>query len=149
MKSKEEIHVLARAIICLDNKLLVTTDTARNVSFLPGGHIHYGEKAKDALKRELKEELGIELEVNKLLGVIEAGWDYQGSLHHEYNLIFQVNTLSLKTSDFNQVESGLKLEWVPLKKVEDKNIFPRKLRDKIDNWINNTNEVLFETEWIL
>ncbi len=34
---------------------------------LPGGEIEYGEKAKEALKREIKEELGIEIKIVKQL----------------------------------------------------------------------------------
>lgn len=36
---------------------------------LPGGHVDYGEKVEDALRREMKEELAISVEIKKLLGV--------------------------------------------------------------------------------
>ena len=37
----------------------------------PGGHIEKGEKIEDALSREMKEELGVELGTVDFLGVIE------------------------------------------------------------------------------
>jgi len=35
----------------------------------PGGHVEYGERVEDALKREMKEELGISVMIRKLIGV--------------------------------------------------------------------------------
>lgn len=36
---------------------------------LLGGHVEYGERVEEAVKREMKEELGIKVEIKSLLGV--------------------------------------------------------------------------------
>jgi 8-oxo-dGTP diphosphatase len=36
---------------------------------LPGGHVEYGETVEEAIKREMKEELGIPVKIEKLIGV--------------------------------------------------------------------------------
>ncbi len=36
---------------------------------LPGGHVEYGETVEEAVIREMKEELGVEVKIKKLLGV--------------------------------------------------------------------------------
>jgi colanic acid biosynthesis protein WcaH len=39
--------------------------------YLPGGTVHFRERVEDAVSRIAKEELGIEVEITKLLGYIE------------------------------------------------------------------------------
>ena len=36
---------------------------------LPGGFVDYGERAEDALKKEMKEETNLDVEIEKLLGI--------------------------------------------------------------------------------
>ncbi|HUW72113.1 MAG TPA: NUDIX hydrolase [Candidatus Humimicrobiaceae bacterium] len=36
---------------------------------LPGGHVEYGETVEKAVKREMKEELGVTVKIKKLFGV--------------------------------------------------------------------------------
>ena len=36
---------------------------------LPGGHVEYGETVEKAVKREMKEELGISVKIKKIIGV--------------------------------------------------------------------------------
>lgn len=36
---------------------------------LPGGHVDYGETVETAIKREMREELGVEVKIKKIIGV--------------------------------------------------------------------------------
>ncbi|HRE31508.1 MAG TPA: NUDIX domain-containing protein, partial [Candidatus Berkiella sp.] len=147
MKNEEGIHVLARAVIIENNHLLVTTDIKRQVSFLPGGHIHYGEQVKEALQRELTEELGEIFVVNHLLGVIEDGWDYKGALYHGIHFIFNVTaTQDNLLSRLKSQENELALSWVDIEKIETKNLFPKLLAKKIPRWLK-ADGIDICTEW--
>jgi len=41
----------------------------QNYWVLPGGHVEYGERVEQAIKREMKEELGLSIKIKKLIGV--------------------------------------------------------------------------------
>lgn len=61
-------------IFIKDNKVLLARVRGYSNTFLPGGHIEFGESAKDALKREIEEELGVSCAVGSFLGVVEHKW---------------------------------------------------------------------------
>jgi len=64
------------AIFNSEGKLLVTQrgEKAKNERWkweIPGGSVEFGETFAQALKREIQEELGVEVEVLKLLGICD------------------------------------------------------------------------------
>lgn len=50
-----------KAIIVKDNKVLLVRSDKGGHWDIPGGRIHVGERPNDALKREVKEELGLDI----------------------------------------------------------------------------------------
>ena len=68
---KNQFEICARAIIRHRGKILVCRAKKSKFYFFPGGHIEYGETATAALKRELKEELGVRLKRASIMGTVE------------------------------------------------------------------------------
>jgi ADP-ribose pyrophosphatase YjhB (NUDIX family) len=58
----------------VDGKMLAVRARGRDLLYLPGGKREPGEQDRDALTREVREELGVELRAGSLrpLGVIDA-----------------------------------------------------------------------------
>lgn len=56
----------AGLIIVKNNQLLLAYSNNKNAWYLPGGKIDDGETSKEALIREIKEELNIELQLDKI-----------------------------------------------------------------------------------
>ena len=52
--------------------MIVRSSKWKNKHTVPGGHIELGERAEDAIRREVKEETGLDVEDVKLLLVQEA-----------------------------------------------------------------------------
>ena len=73
---KKEIKVKVMCLIEHNGKLLLCNgyDSVKKEKFLRvvGGSIDFGEKAEDAVRREVKEELGSNLENLKFITVIES-----------------------------------------------------------------------------
>ena len=53
-----------------------------------GGEIEFGERSRDAVAREIREEIGAEVENLKLLGVLESVFNYEGRRGHEVVFVY-------------------------------------------------------------
>lgn len=71
-----------------DRVLLQYADGADPFWFLPGGRAELYESAEETLKREMQEELGIEIQIERLLYVLENFFVSQGTPEHELGLYF-------------------------------------------------------------
>jgi len=70
----KEIYPALKAIIVKDRKILILKrakeeDCFKEMWDIPGGKINFGEMPEDALKREVKEETGLEIEIIKPIRV--------------------------------------------------------------------------------
>ncbi|MBL7169852.1 MAG: NUDIX domain-containing protein [Candidatus Aenigmarchaeota archaeon] len=69
---KKPSLVVAGLIINQEGKVLLCRSRKwNNLWIVPGGHIEYGESIEDAIKREIKEEVGLDIELKKVLFVQE------------------------------------------------------------------------------
>ena len=64
-----------------------------------GGGIEFGERSEEALKREFLEELGIEIEIDKYLGISENIFEFNGRKAHELVLMYRIN---IKDEDYKE-----------------------------------------------
>jgi len=53
-----------------------------------GGGIEFGEKSEDAVRRELKEEINVDVEAIRYLGTLENIFVFNGNSYHEIVLIY-------------------------------------------------------------
>ncbi len=85
-----------------------------------GGGIEYGEKSKDALKREVHEEIGAEVTNVNFLGIIENIFTYNGDPGHEivfvYDAEFVETSFYDKSSFIGYEDNGAayNLHWKPI-----------------------------------
>ena len=82
-----------------------------------GGGIEFGERAEDAARREIREELGAEIDGLKLLGVFENIFTYLGQPGHELVWLYEARFTdpALYSRDVIEAdESGARFEvhWV-------------------------------------
>ena len=60
-----------------------------------GGTIEFGERAVDAVRRELAEEIEATVTDATLLGILENRFTYQGQPGHEIDFVFEVTISDL------------------------------------------------------
>jgi ADP-ribose pyrophosphatase YjhB (NUDIX family) len=87
-----------------DSILLVEHEkTGRTYWLLPGGGVRAGERAADALRRDLREELSVDCEVKELLFVVETIGDGGKHLIQATYEIEVADTKSLKIGEDRRV----------------------------------------------
>ncbi len=129
------VNIIARAIIIHQDHILLTSVTQNNkefasdLYFLPGGHIEYKESAITGLKRELKEEMNVEVSSLHFSGILECTWDRKGRIYHELNLVYKVEIPDLHLdSPPKAVDHALhQFVWCPIAEIETYKILPQQL----------------------
>ena len=93
MDKFKEIRPIVLGIIKNSNRLLVSKgyDKFKNQEFYRclGGGIEFLERSEEALKREFKEEINIEIKIGKFLGISENIFNYNGQNAHELILFYE------------------------------------------------------------
>ncbi|MEF8846870.1 MAG: NUDIX hydrolase [Candidatus Paceibacterota bacterium] len=71
MNNKKPVLTTDGLITKGDKILLIKRDIEPFKGFwvLPGGHVEYNEKVEQAIRREVKEELGVNVKIKNLVGV--------------------------------------------------------------------------------
>lgn len=106
------IHVNC-VILNQDNKVLLVQEK-KPVSYgklnLPGGHLEIGEKVVAGVKREVKEEVNIEVQPKYLVGI------YTGvGAHHFTNYIFYAEVLEQEAEP--QHDEILDCKWMSMVEI--------------------------------
>jgi ADP-ribose pyrophosphatase YjhB (NUDIX family) len=135
----------------VDRVLLLRTEKD-DFWFLPGGRVELLEPSQDALIREMREELEVDVRVERLVWVVENFFEYEGKSYHELALYFLMSFLpdshlNEKSEAFVGNEDGLKLifKWHPLGKLEEIPLYPTFLRERL-NSIHQITEHIVHTD---
>ena len=84
--------VTQKAIVYHDGKILLNRDMGDDHYDLPGGRIDLGEEPALGLAREMREELGIEVEVGDPIHVCQTLWGREKTQH--FFIVYEALLLS-------------------------------------------------------
>ena len=134
-----EFHYLARAVIYFEEKVLLVREKGANHTFLPGGHIEIGEAAKDALRREIYEEIGMDSSIGKFIGASEHVWPDDMKDNHEINLVFTATVKGLTSAQApKSKENHIEFLWAYPEELKTLNFIPSSFRNNIKGFLNNS-----------
>ena len=119
-----------------DGRLLVEHDAGHDLCFVPGGRVEYGESAAGALAREVREELGEEATIGRLVLVTDHLFELDDERFQEVALYFVIDfapgsAVTGREGRFVGAEPGTLFEWIPLDAVEEARLFPAFLRERV------------------
>jgi ADP-ribose pyrophosphatase YjhB (NUDIX family) len=119
--------------ICLDDddRVLVHRGEWRYGPYyaLPGGGVEHGETPEEAVVRELEEEAGLHVRIDRRLADV---WR-NGGLQH-YFLVRPERTSGRTTLD---LEPGHTEEWLPIAALADVPVWPKRLAWRVVGWHAN------------
>ena len=136
MDKFKEIRPIVLGIVKKEDKILVSKgyDKVKDEVFYRsiGGGIEFLEESKEALKREFKEELNIDIIVGKFLGIAENIFTYNGKDAHELILFYNVD---IKDEDYKEkyhiVDDNCETDamWIDINKFKNKElkIYPEQM----------------------
>ena len=115
------IAVAVGAIVIHEDALLMVKrgrDPNRGLWSIPGGRLQRGEYLSDAVRREVKEETGLDVAVGELVGILEVPGD------EHFVILDHAATVEGKTRPVAG-DDAEEVEWVPLDEVAQRECTPR------------------------
>lgn len=126
MDKFKEIRPIVLGVIKHSNKLLVSKgyDKSKDQEFYRciGGGIEFCETSENALKREFKEEINIDIKIGDFLGISENIFTYEGKDAHELVLFYEA---FIDDKDYKEkylrVEEGeeSEAEWIDIERFKN------------------------------
>ena len=117
-KDRLILRPAAYALIVQEGKLLLLKMRHNGKYHLPGGGIHIGERMQETLKREVREETGMEISVGQFLRFEEVFFYYDpsGKAYHGLHFYFICRSKTLKLPADEEVddESAEQPRWVEI-----------------------------------
>ena len=152
LKTKEGyFNYRVAAVIVNDGKILAQRNTKTNEYYLPGGRVTFGETSEEALLREIKEELKINITDYRPLWLNECFFVECCKNFHEIGTYYLVD---ISKTSFNHFEDEFELKeehrinvyrWLDIDKLDDYMLYPKFIKNEINN-INDDFKLIITRE---
>lgn len=136
---KEVFNFRVGCIIIREDEILIHRGVYDSYFALPGGRVEFLEETKETIIREIKEEIGIELTIERLVWIAEQFFKYEDKSYHELGMFYLLNIENTELMDTPKVfyrkdnERMLEFKWIKLNEIENYNLYPAFIKDKVRN----------------
>lgn len=132
---QSKIHVIARAILLQGEKVILCRVKGEEKFFLPGGHVENGETIKQALVRELEEEIGsYEYRLSAFAGVCEGTFSREkGVLQQEVNILFEIH---MPEGEISSKEGHIEFICIDRTILNECEIMPTGIKEGVLEWLD-------------
>ena len=148
---EDEFHARACGIIEQDSKFLIMRVNKTTYYHIPGGHIEMGENSKQAIIREIKEEIGCDIEEVNLFAIQENFWVRNNKKCHGIEFYYIIKPkYELQMKDCQGIENDkgkeniLDFKWVTSEELKDIDLRPSNIKDMIINkdYLNGLKHII-------
>ncbi len=137
----------AAGILIEQDHVLLHKQVGEEYWALPGGRVELGEQARDTVVREMKEELGYDVDVAHTPWVAENFFHYDGHDYHELGFYCTLisNQSYFQKGPFHGLEGErLIYQWVPITELNEIVVQPEFLAAGLQNPPKHTEHVVVE-----
>ena len=136
-RGDEIFRYRAGAIIVEDGCVLFATNEKEDYYYSVGGGVHMGERAEDAVVREVREETGVDYAIDRLAVIHESFWDGHGAYDaglrcHEVALYFLMKprgTRELHSESYTHFHDRETMHWLPIAELDRYAVYPSFVKD--------------------
>ena len=135
------------AIIIYNNSILMVKNNKSPYYYSVGGRVHLNETSEDAIRREVFEEVGLHLDIDRLAFIHENLFieDVTKERFHEISFYYIMKTTSnLDTICMSFDENGNKenLVWISLDNIQNEYLYPEFFKTELKNLSNGLKQIL-------
>ena len=129
-----KLNVRAAGVMIHNGKILVHRNVNSDHYALIGGRVEIGESSDNTIKREIKEELGKDIEITGYIATIENFFEMKGSKYHEILFVHQAEFINDEdkkieyTLKNKEGKDYLQYEWLDLNKIEEYPLYPKAIQ---------------------
>lgn len=130
-----KLNIRAAGVMIHNGKILTHKDTNSNHYALIGGRVKIGENSADTIKREIKEELGKDIEITEYVSTIENFFEMKGLKYHEIMFVYKIEFTNEDDKKIEypmkniEGEDSLQYEWIDINKINEYPLLPRAVKD--------------------
>ena len=133
------LNIRVGAIIMKDGKFLMVGNERSNYLYSVGGRVKFGETAQEAVVREVLEETGVKMEIDRL-GFVHENYFVGDSPANDGKLIYEISfffymkvpeNFSPASGSFSENESREYLTWIS--PDEERTFYPEFFRTELPN----------------
>ena len=142
------LNIRVGAIIMKNGKILMVGNERSDYLYSVGGRIKFGETAEEAVVREVLEETGVKMEIDRL-GFVHENYFYGdaptnlGKLIYEISFFFYMKTpvdFTPVSDSFTEDNCEEYLRWVSLD--EDIKIYPTFFKTELKNPVDTVKHIV-------
>lgn len=130
------------------HRILLHTTLQDDFWNLPGGRVEFQESTDQALIREIREELGIDIQLDKLLYVNEDFFEYARMKYHEIGFYYtfsfpEGHEILDREGEFPGIEDGGRLifKWFTIEELQGLSVYPVELKTDIMSVIDGSADL--------
>ncbi|GGH27670.1 NUDIX hydrolase [Paenibacillus segetis] len=144
-RNNNKFNFRVAGILIHNGKLLLHTTKTDDFWNLPGGRVEFNESTEQALIRELQEELGVTIQLERLVYVNEDFFEYDCKKYHEIGFYYLMSLpanhdILQKKEEFYGLEDNGRLifKWFEVEELLDLEVYPEILKTDIKEIITGS-----------